>query len=359
MTLSARKPGAPLTALLAVLLLWVGARVVLWETPFHPSIELPAFVETLAEPRGPVVAAKQVVSEDRAGVPTGGLEILVAAVQEPGKPPVAQPPQQPLPTVPSAPLIGKNSDHRLIFGGDEIVSPRIADRSLITPVTAMATARPGRWSLDAWVLGRGGDMGTRADGPILPTYGASQAGAVVRYRLNGSAVRPTHAYLRVNAALGNGRERDAALGIAARPLARMPVALMAEARLSQRPVGTIIRPAVMLVSEFPTLALGAGARTEVYVQAGYVGGREATGFADGQARFLRDVVGTKRASLSIGGGAWGGLQRGAERIDVGPTAMLDLRIGTAAARLAIDYRIRAAGDALPKSGPAITLSTGF
>jgi len=56
-----------------------------------------------------------------------------------------------------------------------------------------------RWSADGWLMVRP-DGGGGATGVGLPTYGASQLGAVVRYRLADGGMRPS-AYVRATAAL--------------------------------------------------------------------------------------------------------------------------------------------------------------
>jgi len=62
----------------------------------------------------------------------------------------------------------------------------------------------------------------------------------------------------------------------------------------------------------------------------------------------------------VGGGVWGGAQKGAARLDIGPSATMTIGLGeSAAARLGLDWRFRVAGDAAPASGPALTLSAGF
>lgn len=85
----------------------------------------------------------------------------------------------------------------------------------------------------------------------------------------------------------------------------------------------------------------------------------ATAFADGSANVERPVWETAGTRASVGAGAWGGAQRGATRLDVGPSASLRFRIGPGSARLSADYRWRMAGNASPGSGAALTLSAGF
>lgn len=52
-------------------------------------------------------------------------------------------------------------------------------------------------------------------------------------------------------------------------------------------------------------------------------------------------------------------RRGAGRLDIGPSSSVNVKLGGVPARLAVDYRMRAAGDAQSESGAAIKLTTGF
>jgi hypothetical protein len=52
-------------------------------------------------------------------------------------------------------------------------------------------------------------------------------------------------------------------------------------------------------------------------------------------------------------------RRTSARLDLGPTASLRFPLAAGTGRLAIDYRIRAAGNAAPAAGPALTLTAGF
>lgn len=229
-----------------------------------------------------------------------------------------------------------------------------AARTAQTPARA---ATGSRWSADGWLLLRR-DSTT----PLLsgrPSYGRSQAGAVIRYSLApASSLRP-QAYLRANVALAGAREQEVAAGVSARPLGGMPLRLAVEARLGETDSGTRLRPAAFAVTEFPPFRLPLGGRAEVYAQGGYVGGDYATAFADGQARVERPVVRLGQTELSAGAGVWGGAQRDAARLDIGPTAAVTFRLGAGRGRVAADYRFRVAGDAGPSSGPALTLSAGF
>ncbi|ANU08640.1 hypothetical protein [Paraurantiacibacter namhicola] len=215
-----------------------------------------------------------------------------------------------------------------------------------------------RWSVDAWAFWRQDTTTPITSGRA--SYGRSQAGAVIRYRpFPGSRWQPA-IHLRGSWALDGAREREAALGVSARPVPGVPVALAAEGRLFDGPAGTELRPAAFAVTQLPAADLPLGLRGEAYAAGGYVGGREATPFLDGQARLEAKVFDlADRAKLRVGAGTWGGAQSGVERLDVGPTASVQFRIGPVQGRASADYRLRVAGDVEPSSGPALTISAGF
>lgn len=221
--------------------------------------------------------------------------------------------------------------------------------------------RPRRWSMDAWALMRRDSSGAPASPGAIPgTYGASQAGGVLRYRLAlASRHRPT-VYLRSTSTTGQIRETTAAVGLSARPITALPVVAALEGRMTDQMGQRRVQGAAMAITELPLFPLLAGFRGEVYAQAGYVAGRYATMFADGQFRADRGLLTVRAADVRIGGGLWGGAQKGAARLDAGPTASVAMPLGRGInGRVAVDWRFRLAGDAVPGSGPALTLSAGF
>lgn len=214
-----------------------------------------------------------------------------------------------------------------------------------------------RWSADGWLFLRPGGQAGQAG---LPTYGASQAGAVLRYRLAiGDPHRPV-AYVRAVAALNGSRQKEVAAGFAARPLPALPVVAAAELRGTSDRFGSRMRPVIMGYTELPGFDLAGGWTGEAYLQGGYVAGEGATGFIDGQVRLDRRLAGTGKVDLRAGGGVWGGAQKGASRLDIGPTVQVVAPLSRDVfARVGLDWRFRVAGDAAPASGPALTLSAGF
>jgi hypothetical protein len=378
--------GQPLIGLALLLVSWVGVRVAMWEAPGAP----------LSAPALAAASAPLAVTPDplRAQVKPNAVQPAPLAVwaqayrigdAPPGSADQAQTPVRPNP----APLLAETppppvaapSNARIAAGHQLLylaalsqvpLPPEVAAQFATRPSLAVSPARPAtarpqsRWSADAWLLWRRGGNGFNLPGAGLPganlpsgAYGASQAGAVIRYRLGPASAHRPALYLRASSALEKPRGEEAALGLSLRPLPRVPVAAMGEVRVTRTLSGDIVRPTTALVSEFPPLVLPLGAKGEAYVQAGWVGGKHGTLFADGQARIEKPLLRAAGLELRAGAGAWGGAQEGASRLDFGPSATLAVPLGPAGGRLSADWRFRVAGHAAPGSGPAITLSAGF
>ena len=223
--------------------------------------------------------------------------------------------------------------------------------------------RPARWSADAWLLLRKGGNTQRLAGVNPASYGSDQAGAVVRYALAPKSRFDPQVYARASKALVDGGEAEVAGGASVSLARSFPLRVHGELRVTDRPGATgnetEVRPAAFVVTGLPRQKVALGLEAESYVQAGYVGGDFETGFVDGKATLEAPVIQGKKARVAIGGGVWGGAQRDASRLDVGPTASAILSTGRASVRASIDYRIRVAGDALPRDGVALTLAASF
>lgn len=393
-----RLRGQPLAAFSLLLGLWVVARVVTWEPLLAdrveaasrpagavahrqaPAARVPAPVTVpvavgLSANRGSTVWTPH----GAALAPAASVPVFAPRLEQPlpmaGADPAAtglspvQPLVSPLPKAPPgllSPRIAAAHQMAWLAGIAQLPLPpeaaaALAPRAAAAPLPVGPVVHSAsRWSADAWLLLRqGGGAGASPGGALLPALGASQVGAVVRYRLApGSALRPA-LYLRASSALHQPRGEELAAGLVLRPLPRLPVAAMAEARLTQTAAGMRVRPAAALVTELPPAQLPGGLRGETYVQAGYVGGAGATAFVDGQARIEAPLASIGQFRLRAGAGAWGGAQKGASRLDVGPTATIAVPLGSGGGRLSADWRFRVAGNAAPASGPALTLSAGF
>ena len=372
-----RRKGAPLVALAAVLAVWIALRVTLWHSPFDTPDEA-------AGDAGPVrLAGTELASPDlndrQAAEPAAvaapmpriaGASYQVQRemferdlIRMPESPRAADAVGSHVPAVnasPASPHVVPRKPAASSMQNSVAAQPPAKGHTVSRPIFARAASKPEkRWSFDGWAFIRSEGGLPNAAGVLAPSYGGSQVGAVMRYRLDPQSSHKPAAYARVTKAISQGEEGDIALGAAARPVPQIPVALHAEARLSRNAGGTEVRPAVFAVTELPPAQLPFGLRAEAYVQAGYVGGDFETAFADGQARLDHELAQVGGAELRLGAGVWGGAQKGAQRLDAGPGISASFNRDKAPVRLSMDYRHRVAGDAQPDSGVAVTISTGF
>lgn len=374
--------------LVLLLAAWFAVRVVWWENPFtgparaHGPMLQPLaapeitpgiaaamtpfarYVPVADTPSGWVAPAIAYGSGQGAG---GGLwrapspqRLARARVPTPDPVTIWLPGVTPYPTLPPG--------NRLAGGGSGSGSDEEAPRGpqappFLPPALAVA-APPGRWSLDNWAFWRQGSDAAPVSQGRVPVYGASQAGTVLQFRIAPSSGHDPRLYLRAYRALVTQGESELALGASARPVASIPLRMAGEVRYTETLFGTAIRPAGYIVSELPPVSLPLGTQLETYGQAGWVGGAASTWFADGQASVtgpihLVDRLSRNALSLSLGAAVWGGAQKDAQRVDVGPTLRLDMKIGKVPTRVSVDWRQRVAGDASPGSGVAATVSTQF
>lgn len=372
--------GGPLGVLALVLAMWVGGRAVLWEDPFGVVLTGQALIERLAEV--PVKTGADLpngLSLDRTDAPCFSDEHVVR--------PVSFADLGPGPSFSALDAQLAAGHHSLwqaalttdirqtswrsrrgFFEAAEETQAKVPVFPGTPPFVARKDApdqraRADRWSLSSWTFVRSGSTRTRiAPGPA-PVYGASQAGAIVRHRLAPQSPTDPKAYLRATRSFVDQPESEVAAGFSLRPLA-LPARAAVEVRVTDNRLDSDLRPTAFAITEIPPIVLPLGLTGELYAAAGYVGGKADTGFLDGQATLVRnlasfDLTRVDDTRLSVGAGAWGGVQRGVHRVDVGPTVRLDLSLGAVPARVSIDYRERVDGQARPSSGVAATLSTQF
>lgn len=180
----------------------------------------------------------------------------------------------------------------------------------------------------------------------------------MRYRLVPQSPYEPAVYGRVVQALDR-QEGDLAAGLAARVAPGFPAIAHVEARVSRRGERVDLRPAAFVAAGFYDKPVAFGLRARGYGQAGYVGGTDATAFVDGNLVAEREMVRAGDIALAAGAGLSGGAQRGAARLDLGPSAGVRFKLGEGTGRLALEYRLRVAGNAEPASGAALTLAAGF
>ncbi len=232
---------------------------------------------------------------------------------------------------------------------DRIPAPRPAPVVWVPSASGTIPHGASRLAGSAWLIARNG-VPAGVSGSQL---GASQAGMRVTYAL-GTARRVAIA-ARVSAPL-SGRGREASLGLDWQPT-RAPIHVIAEQRVALD--GGRGGPTLSLVGGFGPTEVAPGLRLEGYGQAGVIVRDGGEGFADGALRASHAVGRIGPLSLDLGVGLWGGAQRGATRLDVGPSLGVGVPVGRRTIRLAADWRERIAGQARPDSGPALSIGTDF
>ena len=370
---SGRPRGGPLLMLALMLTAWTGARALWWENPFTAIGDALVLPDGFAPPAGPIFAQtagaaqlgtaaselpEEASSRDGASFADSALTTqidpqLAAAQAYLWQAGMGEPASQ-----------AASESGGGVSGALAAAMSSASDYAPFLPAPAPLSDSAGRWSLDAWTFWRQGSDAAPISQGRVPIYGASQVGAVVQYRLAPNARRDPRIYARAYRAMVRRGENEVALGVSARPLARVPLRVAGEMRYTDAAFTDELRPSAYAVTEFAPVALPFGTRLEAYGQAGWVGGASSTAFADGQMNLSREVRAVADATdngvrLSVGAGAWGGAQSDAQRLDVGPTVRIDLTVGQVPARLSIDWRERIAGQASPDSGLAATLSTSF
>lgn len=235
------------------------------------------------------------------------------------------------------------------FGPAQSVPIEVAQPPVFAPIRP-DPPQGSRWSASLWFLTRGGQG---LGGPNGGQLGGDQAGMRVAYAI-GDARRVAIVGRIATPLAGLGRE--GAIGVEWRPT-KLPVRLVAEHRFAIDGGGG--GPSVGIVGGVGPAPIGGGLRIEGYGQAGIIERRGIIGYGDGAVRVTRAVGVARGIDLDVGAGAWGGIQPGAERLDVGPSLGLRLPVAGKSLRLAIDWRERIGGVARPGSGIALSIGTDF
>lgn len=344
--------GRPLRFLLLVIGGWTGARI--WwlrdgVPPPPTTVRAVAPLDRIAglplmRPDVPSLHSLEAVSEPRAGtvavrrVLAGGA--VSSAVQ-------AAPPRRM-----ADPRLVALAQTSILRFGDPVPEP--------DPAGAVPPGRSGsRLSGSAWLLARGGPG--VAGGLAGAQLGGSQAGVRLAYAID--SARRLAITGRLSTALASPAgsrllsDREAAVGLAWRPT-RLPVTLVAEQRFVLD--GGRGGPVLGAIAGLPPTRIAGGFRLEAYGQAGVIArsGGAVEGFGDGAARAARPVT-LAGMHLDVGAGIWGGAQRGASRLDIGPSLAATVPVVGRPIRVALDWRERVAGTARPGSGPALSIGTDF
>ena len=191
-------------------------------------------------------------------------------------------------------------------------------------------------------------------------YGGSQSAVIAAIPVLRFSGNPNLSRLSLNGrasvAHGSARERELAAGIRWRPVARIPVQVIAERRFRENRADAF---AALVAGGQSGVKLPLGSRLDGYGQAGFVSGQGGGPFADVAAQAHRPIAQSQRASFALGAGIWGGGQDNVMRIDVGPNIRANVTAGSAVFQFDASWRWRVAGHAQPGHGPAVTLSTSF
>ena len=148
------------------------------------------------------------------------------------------------------------------------------------------------------------------------------------------------------------------MGLAIRQTGRIPIELIVERRVAFDRGGRNAF-AGLVATGFNDLPTVAGFNLNGYAQAGIVGLHKRDGFVDGALRLDRRIASKGSLAIELGGGVWGAAQPGVSRVDIGPSAAIRFRAGSAGVRLGSDWRQRVSGDARPGSGPTITFGLDY
>jgi hypothetical protein len=192
---------------------------------------------------------------------------------------------------------------------------------------------------------------TPAVGPASPArLGGSQSAVRLDYLVDPRL--SLRAYVRATLSPARRDSVDVAVGAALRPLRALPVDVYVERRMVAAGPGQDAT-LLYLAGGVDNRVLPLDFRLSAYAQGGMVDNGRVAGFADGAVVVERQVAAARGVRLSLGTMVAVAVQPDARRIDVGPRATVALP------DIAVDWRERAAGNARPGSGLALTLATDF
>lgn len=227
----------------------------------------------------------------------------------------------------------------------------------VEPAPVSLPTLTDNWSLAAYAIYRP-DSGTVSLSPSSQ-LGGSQFGFRAQRRLLQPIPNVTLSLnLRASTPLKVSNGKEAGVGLAIRRAGRIPVEFIAERRVGLDRGGRNAF-AGLIATGINDLPIAAGFNLNGYVQAGVVGLRKHDGFADGSLRLEREVASAQSLKFQLGAGIWGAIQPGVSRVDIGPSAAIRFRVGSAGVRLGGEWRQRVSGNASPGSGPAITFGLDY
>ena len=332
----------PLRALGVTLGGWTTMRVVaLW--PSGTAVALPLADAALAPPARPVLALP--LDND---VPLFAARPLSARGMKAVQWAHMAVTERPLAAISTTPALQDSIQEAPETPPPPQAEPVVANQSVGAPGLPAATPH-NRFSGSAWSLMRSDSALSLASGGQL---GGSQIGVRLFYTPGPEALALT---ARVSAPLSQPTGREAAIGIALRGRS---VGIIAEQRFALDKGGRDA-PALFAYGGVSDVNLPGKFKLDGYAQAGVVGVKNPAAFADGAIRIERTVLRADKASLAIGAGAWGGVQPGASRLDVGPQVVAHIAVAETNLRVSAEWRQRVAGNAAPASGPSVSVGFDF
>ena len=351
--------GRPYVFVAVTILCWVGARMAWPDTQIageKPSASKPALAQnghaasaSIAPQFWPRLVRFAPASLHDWSAPRAKHAPVIQFI---GLPPVLVPGQVGgRPSGLSMPLRVAGDDKPVSAGWD--TPPTIAH----TPVGKAGTPeflRPKRWEVYGYSFWR---LANSRAPPLAPAaqYGGSQSGIIATYDPWGQPDTGL-ALLARGAVTPDGDQDEAAFGARWKPKGLGPIQLSGEYRLRSNEPDQF---AAYLSGGVNEVSLVSGWRLDAFGQAGYASGKSGSGFFDANARISHLVTKQGRVSLSAGAGGWAGGQKGAQRLDIGPTIAAKIDTGPAIILIQLDWRLRVAGDAQPENGFALTVSSGF
>lgn len=232
---------------------------------------------------------------------------------------------------------------------DDVAAPDLRDP--LPPPPSVSQLREKKWSASAWLVARG--PGGPAAGVAGQQLGGSQAGARLAYTLDDDR-RWSLVVRFASPIVGPGQE--GAIGVEWRPT-RLPIRVAVENRVDIQSGRSA--PAIGVVGGAGPVTIAPHLTVEGYGQAGIVARNGGVGYADGAIRINRQLASLGFADFDLGAGGWGGRQPGVGRLDVGPSLGVSVPVVGRRVKVALDWRERVAGRALPGSGLVLTLGTDF
>lgn len=368
-TISVRR-GEPFKALLVVLFAWVTVRII-WQGffPAAQSLTLPIarqnetvlldelMVESPSLPTVLMVSfpgmspVSDISSHSQAGRFLTGLDIDAQKIP-------LRPSVQKLISFPAAMDRPELIEPKRIVAS---VSPRLtADRR----INAISVPKSDAFSGYFWLFARQGSSPKRwragsseSQFPVAQ-YGASQAGAILTYRISGDTSRSISTFARASTALSSRGQEELAIGIKSKPIRNVPISFFTEQRFGAGQYGNRGTAIYLAGGTGPDIVLP-DTSLETYGQMGFIFAREDSYFFDASAALQKQVIKRGGHKITAGAGVWASGQEGATRVDIGPRVKFHVPVGQVNMQVSVDWRERIGGNAHPGSGASVTLSTGF